>query len=72
MTARAAHDSIFPMHGMMAFLRRNPQVLVLLIICLVLGLGTFLAVVLGLVSAGSTKVTGEPVGLLVRTVQLPW
>jgi len=42
------------------FFRANPQVFVLLLICLVLGLGTFLAVVFGLATAGSTKVTGQP------------
>jgi hypothetical protein len=37
----------------------------LLIICLVLGLGTFLAVMLGLITAGSDKSTGEPSGVVV-------
>jgi hypothetical protein len=46
------------------FLRANPQVLVLLVICVVLGLGTFLAVVFGLVTAGTPKVTGEPSGAI--------
>jgi hypothetical protein len=46
------------------YLRANPQVLVLLIICLVLGLGTFLAVVFGLVSSGNGQVSGEPSGVL--------
>jgi len=46
------------------FFRSNPQVLILLIICLVLGIGTFLAVIFGLISAGSLKTTGEPSGLL--------
>ena len=49
---------------MKPFFRENPQVLVLLVICLVLGLGTFLAVVFGIVSAGSTTPTGEPSGLV--------
>ena len=47
------------------FFRSNPQVLVLLIICLVLGVGTFLAVIFGLISAGSTRGTGEPSGVIV-------
>lgn len=47
------------------FFRSNPQVLILLIICLVLGIGTFLAVIFGLISAGSLKTTGEPSGLVV-------
>lgn len=46
------------------FFRSNPQVLILLIICLVLGLGTFLAVIFGLVSAGTLRGTGEPSGLV--------
>jgi hypothetical protein len=50
---------------MRAFFRRNPQALVLLVICLVLGLGTFLAVLFGLVSAGSDTTTGDPGGMIV-------
>jgi hypothetical protein len=46
------------------FFRENPQVLILLVICVVLGLGTFLAVVFGIVSAGSTTPTGEPSGVV--------
>jgi hypothetical protein len=45
---------------MAAFFRENPQVLILLVICLVLGIGTFLAVVFGLASSGSTTTSGEP------------
>jgi hypothetical protein len=41
-----------------AFFRANPQVLILLIICVVLGLGTFLAVVFGIVSSGTTTTNG--------------
>jgi hypothetical protein len=44
--------------GLNAFFRANPQVLILFIICLVLGLGTFLAVVFGIVSSGSTTTNG--------------
>ena len=44
------------------YMRANPQVFVLLVICLVLGLGTFLAVVFGLLTAGSDQTTGEPSG----------
>lgn len=42
------------------FLRANPQVLILLIICLVLGLGTFIVVVFGIASSGSTATSGYP------------
>jgi hypothetical protein len=52
------------MQEVIRFLRANPQVFVLLIICLVLGLGTFLAVIFGLIAAGSTKSTGEPSGVI--------
>jgi hypothetical protein len=46
------------------FFRENPQALVLLVICVVLGLGTMLAVVFGLLSAGSDQTTGEPSGVI--------
>jgi hypothetical protein len=50
------------MHDIRQFFRENPQVLVLLIICVVLGLGTFLIVIFGLVGAHSGTTTGEPSG----------
>lgn len=46
------------------FFRSNPQVLVLLIVCLVLGVGTFIAVIVALISSGSTTTDGEPSGLI--------
>jgi len=54
-------------HGQMRdvrrFLRENPQVLVLLLICLILGLGTFLIVLFGIASSGPrSHLTGEPSG----------
>jgi hypothetical protein len=49
---------------MRQFFKENPQVLVLLVITLVLGLGTFIAVIAGLVGAGSSQTTGEPSGAL--------
>ena len=52
------------MQDVWKFLRSNPQVLVLLIICLILGLGAFLAVMFGLLSAKSSTTTGEPSGLI--------
>jgi hypothetical protein len=52
------------MRDVRTFLRRNPQVLVLLIICLVLGLGTFLAVLFGLVAASPGTNSGEPSGVV--------
>jgi hypothetical protein len=51
-------------HPVAAFFRANPQVFVLLIVCLVLGLGTFLAVLFGLVTASSDQTTGEPSGAI--------
>jgi hypothetical protein len=51
-----------PRHPVAAFFRANPQVFVLLVVCLVLGIGTFLAVLFGLVTAGSDQTTGEPSG----------
>jgi hypothetical protein len=47
-----------------AYFRANPQVFVLLVICLVLGLGTFLAVLIALATAGGGQTTGEPSGMI--------
>ena len=52
------------MRQMKDFFRENPQLLVLVVICLVLGIGTFLAVVISLVSSGSTHISGEPSGVI--------
>ncbi len=49
------------------FLRANPQAFLLLVICLVLGIGSFIAIVISLVTSGGQN-TGEPEGL-VRAVQ---
>ena len=58
------------MRDITKFLRANPQVFVLLVICVVLGLGTFLAVIFGLLSSGSTTTSGEPSGLI--TYLIAW
>lgn len=50
------------MHDVVKFFRANPQVFALVVVCLVLGLGTFLIVMFGLISAGSTTTTGQPEG----------
>jgi hypothetical protein len=50
------------MRDVVRFFRANPQVFVLLLICLVLGLGTFLAVLFGLVTASPGNNSGEPSG----------
>lgn len=54
-------------HRAAAYLRANPQVLVLLVVCLVLGLGTFVAVLIALLTAGSVQTTGEPSGVILGT-----
>jgi hypothetical protein len=60
------------MHDFRAFLRANPQVFVLLIVCVVFGLGTFIVVVIALATAGSTKTSGEPSGVItLLSVLLP-
>jgi hypothetical protein len=57
-------DGLTNLRDVSNFFRANPQVLVLLVICLVLGLGTFLAVLFGLVSAGSDTTSGDPSGVI--------
>ncbi len=52
------------MRDVRRFLRANPQVLVLLLVCLILGIGTFLAVVVGLVGSGNGNVSGDPSGVI--------
>lgn len=47
-----------------AYLRANPQVLILLVICLVLGLGTFVAVLIGIAGSGSTTTNGYSSGAI--------
>jgi hypothetical protein len=50
------------MRDLRRYLLANPQVLVLLVICVVLGIGTFIAVLIGIVGSGSTSVSGDPTG----------
>jgi hypothetical protein len=52
------------MREVIRFLRANPQVFILVLVCLILGLGTFLAVVFGILTAGSTTTTGAPNGMI--------
>jgi hypothetical protein len=52
------------MQDVWKFLRSNPQVMVLLLICLILGLGAFLAVLFGVLAAKSGTTTGEPSGAI--------
>ncbi len=49
---------------MTKYFRANPQVFVLFVICVVLGLGTFLAVLIALAQTGTTTPTGEPSGVI--------
>jgi hypothetical protein len=52
------------MHDLIRFFRANPQAFVLLVICAVLGLGAFIAVLIALATAGSHQSTGEPSGVM--------
>jgi hypothetical protein len=52
------------MHDVVKFFRANPQAFALLVICLVLGLGTFIVVIIALIASGSTTTTGDPDGLI--------
>ncbi|HEY2317790.1 MAG TPA: hypothetical protein VGH67_05785 [Solirubrobacteraceae bacterium] len=46
------------------YFRANPQVFVLFMICVVLGLGTFIAVLIGLAQTGTATPNGEPSGVI--------
>ena len=59
------------MRGLIAYFRENPQVFVLLVICVVLGLGTFIAVIIALVTAPTDQTTGEPSGAIL-SAQTAW
>jgi hypothetical protein len=52
------------MQAMIKFFRANPQAFVLLLICVVLGLGTFIAVLIALGESGNAPTTGEPSGVI--------
>jgi hypothetical protein len=49
---------------MTKYFRANPQVFILFLVCLVLGLGTFIAVLIALVQSGATTPSGEPSGVI--------
>ena len=63
-SAPAAAEAGGARHRASAYLRANPQVFVLLLICLVLGVGTFVAVLIALVTSGTVQTTGEPSGVI--------
>jgi hypothetical protein len=50
------------MRDLVNFFRRNPQALALLLICLVLGIGAFIAVLIGIGSSGTRTGPGYPSG----------
>ena len=52
------------MRAMAKYFRANPQVFVLFLVCVVLGLGTFIAVLVALVQSGTTTPSGEPSGVI--------
>jgi hypothetical protein len=47
------------MRDVRKYLRANPQVFALLVICVVLGLGTFIAVLVSIATSGGQN-TGDP------------
>jgi hypothetical protein len=51
-------------HPLIRFMRANPQAFVLLVICAVLGLGTFVAVLIAVAGSGSATPSGEPSGAI--------
>jgi hypothetical protein len=59
------------MSPLKAFFKANPQVLILLIICVVLGLGTFLVVLFGVASSGSTTSDGYSTGTVLSQMRWP-
>jgi hypothetical protein len=58
------------MRAMARFFRSNPQALVLLIICVVLGLGTFIAVLVSLSQHSNGSLNGEPSGVIAMAGRL--
>jgi hypothetical protein len=52
------------MRDLANFFRRNPQALALLVICIVLGIGTFIAILVALASAPSRTGPGYPNGTI--------
>jgi hypothetical protein len=52
------------MRAMTKYFRANPQVFVLFAICVVLGLGTFIAVLIAIAQSGAGTPSGEPSGVI--------
>ncbi len=53
-----------PVRGLADYFKANPQVLILLVICVVLGLGTFIAVLIAVASSGNTTAPATRPGVL--------
>jgi hypothetical protein len=49
-------------HNLVDFFRRNPQALVLLVVCIVLGMGTFIAILIAIATSRSHTGPGYPSG----------
>ena len=52
------------MQGLIRYFRANPQVFLLLLICLVLGLGTFIAVLIAIAGSSNGTSAGDPSGVI--------
>jgi hypothetical protein len=50
------------MRSVVEFFRRNPQALALLIICVILGIGTFIAVIISIAGSSNHSGPGYPNG----------
>jgi hypothetical protein len=61
---QGGRGSIQVVRGLAEYFRANPQVFLLVVICVLLGLGTFIAVLVALVTAGQNGPTGEPSGTI--------
>ena len=64
MPGPAAWQHLRSVKPLISFFRQNPQVFILLLVCLILGIGTFLVVIFGLVASGSSTTDGEPSGAI--------
>ena len=58
LAAKPGVQELEQVNGLVRYFRSNPQALVLLVICLVLGIGAFIAVVISFASAGSKTLNG--------------
>lgn len=63
-TGTAQRVTILMMRVLIQFFRANPQALALALICLILGVGTFIAVLVALAQSGGGTPSGEPDGVI--------